>query len=148
MGWGTNEPYQGIEEKGPNTLRHLKDLKLGFEIPSESCKEFGEDLVCILWERDGLSVHLQERFITMNCRRGEAPAAAQDSSYVGKEGEKRGTSFSSSATRPASAGWPSTCPIPRHLTVPMHYLIAHQYLSQEMDCKVSKHQRIFVFLRI
>lgn len=43
-----NELYQGIEEKGPNTFRCLKDLKLGFENPNESSKEVGEDLVCTL----------------------------------------------------------------------------------------------------
>lgn len=43
-----DEAYKGIEEKGPSTLRHLKDLKRGFEIPSESFEEAGEDLVCFL----------------------------------------------------------------------------------------------------
>lgn len=70
----------------------------------------------------------------MNYRRRDAPSAAQDSSYVGEEGEKRGTSISSSATWPASASWPSVCLMLRHLTVSMLYLIAHQYLSQDMDC--------------
>lgn len=83
----------------------------------------------------------------MNCRRREAPAAAQDSSYVGKEGGKEGhllfqQCHSASLSRVAfhmSHPEAPNCP---------HALIAHQYLSQDMDCKVSKHQRIFVFLRI
>jgi len=47
VGGGRSEWYQGIEEKGPNTFRHLKDFKLGFEIPSDSSKKVGGDLVCI-----------------------------------------------------------------------------------------------------
>lgn len=38
-------------------------------------------------------------FIAMNCRKGEVPTVAQNSSYVGEDGEKRGApSTSSSAT--------------------------------------------------
>lgn len=52
MDWGgegrMDEAYQGIEEKGSSTLRHLKDSKRRFEIPSESSEEAGEDLVYIL----------------------------------------------------------------------------------------------------
>lgn len=39
---------QGIEEKGPNTFRYFQDLKLEFEIPSESSRYVGEDLVSVL----------------------------------------------------------------------------------------------------
>lgn len=42
------ELYQEIEEKGPNIFRYLKHFKLEFNIPSESSKKVGEDVVCVL----------------------------------------------------------------------------------------------------
>lgn len=79
----------------------------------------------------------------MNCRR-EVSALAQDSSYVGEEGEKRGAPL----PPVVPLGQPQQVDLPYVPCLSVHYLIACQYLSQDMDCKMSKDQGIFVFLSI
>jgi len=54
-----------------------------------------------------VSIFMRE-FVTMNCRRREVPAAAQDSSYAGEKGEKRGAPPSPAVplAQPQQAGLP------------------------------------------
>lgn len=48
-----NKLYLRVEDKVPNTFRHLRNLNLGVQIPSESSKYIGDDLKSILLAKNG-----------------------------------------------------------------------------------------------
>lgn len=127
-----NELYQEIEEKRPNIFRCLKCLKLKFDIPSESSMMFGEDVVCILWVRDGWSIHLQEMVHSGELCKSQLRTAPVLGRVGGKEErfhlqQNHSSSFIRLAFQVFCAEAPG-CP---HLT-------AHQCLSQDMECQSTK----------